>query len=205
MLTDHTAVKDSIRQLLFSLFGAPCVSVASKRLLKNSLTESGTGSCCNSQSFGSQLFFSGSVVHCFFMPSLIKEAACSVVVFLLTEWWMVFLKNSLLITTSVIFTFAVTKHNWVGINAPLFFSSTFYAISYLQHSDRKVHVELTMTLLLHPLLYVLWYNSIKVAFLIHWFRSFLHKIEKSYMTRQKIVPSYCANHETSSKIPIRAF
>ena len=139
------------------------------------------------------------------MPSLIKEAACSVVVFLLTEWWMVFLKNSLLITTSVIFTFAVTKHNWVGINAPLFFSSTFYAISSLQHSDRKVHVELTMTLLLHPLLYVLWYNSIKVAFLIHWFRSFLHKIEKSYMTKQKIVSSYCANHETSSKIPISAF
>ena len=41
------------------------------------------------------------------------------------------------------------------------FFSPYYGSDYLQHSDRKVHKELILTLLLHPVLYALWCNLLQ--------------------------------------------
>ena len=92
---------------------------------------------------------------------------------------------------------------WIS---PLFFSSTCYGIDYLQHSDHKVHVELTMSRQLHAiiLLYaiILKHQSFLFA---HWFGSFLHRVRECCVAKQKIVSSYCTNYEINSKIPCRAF
>ena len=42
-----------------------------------------------------------------------------------------------------------------------FYSVFFTLLRHLQHSDRKVHKELVLTLLLHPVLYALWCNLLQ--------------------------------------------
>ena len=53
------------------------------------------------------------------------------------------------------------SHLFFFLEILLCFFSPYYGIDYLQHSDRKVHKELILTLLLHPVLYALWCNLLQ--------------------------------------------
>ena len=73
---------------------------------KNSFTESETGSCCNSMFFKTSYFSLNLLYIVLLCLPLIKEATSSMVLFLLTDWWMVFLNTSLVIATSGLLIFA---------------------------------------------------------------------------------------------------
>ena len=132
--------KEPINRVLFSLVAAPCFSVAI-RVWKNNFTESGTRRSYNSQGFGGQFISSGLTVYWSLIFSLIKEAAFSTIVFLLTEWWIVSWNTWLLITTSGLFTLAVTNINWSGNRSsmPFFNFPDISCSPYLYYKFLAVH------------------------------------------------------------------
>ena len=109
--------------------------------------------------FGGQIFFSGFIVYCSFMSSLIKKTTSSMVVFLLTEWWWCFWRLCCLLPPQK-YILSHWRTMFALGNSPLFFSSTCYCVGCLQHSDHEVHAELTLIILLHPS-HTFWYNLLQ--------------------------------------------
>ena len=87
------------------------------------------------------------------------------------------------------------------------FFFNFYGIDYLQHSDHNVHVELTLTMLLHPVLYALWYNLLQYqSFLFaHWLGSFLHRVKMCCVTNRKLCQVIARSTKSIQKFPSGLF